>query len=43
MTETGPTVADVEDARRRIDGVARETPVYVSESFGPQNRREGWL
>ena len=43
MTETGPTVADVEDARRRIDGVARETPVYVSESFARMTGREVWL
>jgi threonine dehydratase len=28
-----PTVADVEDARARLAGVARETPVYPTETF----------
>ena len=32
-TETAPTVADIEEARKRIAGVARETPVYGSETF----------
>jgi threonine dehydratase len=32
-TETGPTHADIEEARRRIHGVARVTPVYSSETF----------
>jgi threonine dehydratase len=29
----GPTIADVETARERIAGVARETPLYPSETF----------
>jgi threonine dehydratase len=33
-TETAPpTLADIEEARRRLDGIARETPVYGSETF----------
>jgi threonine dehydratase len=32
-TGTAPTRADIEAARRRIDGVARVTPVYSSETF----------
>ncbi|MGH3078827.1 MAG: threonine ammonia-lyase [Gaiellaceae bacterium] len=30
---TGPTLADVEAARARLAGVARETPLYSSETF----------
>jgi threonine dehydratase len=33
-TETAPpTLADIEEARRRLEGIARETPVYGSETF----------
>jgi threonine dehydratase len=32
-TRTGPSLSDIHDARRRIDGVARVTPVYSSETF----------
>ena len=31
--ETAPTVRDVEAARERLDGIARVTPVYGSETF----------
>jgi threonine dehydratase len=37
-TETAPTLADIEEARRRLAGIARETPVYPSETF---SRRAG--
>ena len=37
-TETGPTLADIQEARRRLAGIARETPVYPSETF---SRRVG--
>jgi threonine dehydratase len=30
---TGPTLAEIEQARRRLEGVARLTPVYGSETF----------
>jgi threonine dehydratase len=32
-TETAPTLRDVEAARARLDGVARVTPVFRSETF----------
>ena len=32
-TGTGPAPADIEEARRRLEGVARVTPVYGSETF----------
>jgi threonine dehydratase len=33
-TETAPpTLADIEEARKRLVGIARETPVYGSETF----------
>jgi len=32
-TRTAPTLAEFEAARRRLDGVARVTPVYSSETF----------
>jgi threonine dehydratase len=37
-TETVPTLADIEAARARIAGIARETPVFSSETF---SRRAG--
>jgi threonine dehydratase len=42
-TRTPPTVADIEAARRRLDGVARVTPVYGSETFSRLAGREVWL
>ena len=32
-TETVPTLAEIRDARERLHGIARETPVFVSETF----------
>ena len=42
---TGPSVSDVHEARRRLDGVARVrvTPVYSSETFSRRCGREVWL
>jgi threonine dehydratase len=42
-TETAPTPADIRDARERIAGVARETPVYSSETFSRIAGRDVWL
>jgi len=42
-TRTAPTLADIRAARERIRGAARETPVYVSESFERMTGREVWL
>ena len=43
LTETAPTPADIRDARERIAGVARETPVYSSETFSQIAGRDVWL
>jgi threonine dehydratase len=40
MGMDAPTVADVEQARARIAGVARETPVFGSETFSRMAGRE---
>jgi threonine dehydratase len=32
-TETVPTLADIREARARLVGIARETPVFASETF----------
>jgi threonine dehydratase len=42
-TETAPTAADIREARERIAGVARETPVYSSETFSRMAGRDVWL
>jgi threonine dehydratase len=42
-TETAPTLADIEEARRRLVGIARETPVYGSETFSRRSGRDVWL
>jgi threonine dehydratase len=42
-TETAPTLADIEEARRRLAGVARATPVYSSETFSSRAGRDVWL
>jgi threonine dehydratase len=42
-TQTGPSVSDVHEARRRLEGVARVTPVYSSETFSRRCGREVWL
>jgi threonine dehydratase len=42
-TETAPKLTDFEEARRRLDGVARVTPVYPSETFSRRAGRQVWL
>ena len=40
-TETAPpTLADIEEARQRLVGIARETPVYSSETFSRMAGRD---
>jgi threonine dehydratase len=39
-TETAPTLPDIEAARARLDGVARVTPVYASETLSQLVGRE---
>src|SRR5918911_3537067 len=36
----GPTLAEIEAARARLDGIARVTPVYGSETFSRLTGRE---
>ncbi|HEU6443641.1 MAG TPA: threonine ammonia-lyase [Gaiellaceae bacterium] len=43
LTETAPTAADIRGARERISGIARETPVYSSETFSRIAGREIWF
>ena len=35
-TKTGPSLSDINEARSRLQGVARETPVYGSETLSRQ-------
>jgi threonine dehydratase len=42
-TRTAPTVRDIQEARDRIRGIARETPVYGSETLSRLCGREVWL
>ncbi len=40
---TAPTVADIEAARERLAGVARETPLYPTETFSRLTGRQVFL
>jgi threonine dehydratase len=42
-SDAAPTVADIEAARERLVGVARETPVYRSETFSRLSGRPTFL
>jgi threonine dehydratase len=42
-TTTGPTLAEIQGARQRLRGVARETPVISSETLGRLCGRLVWL
>jgi threonine dehydratase len=42
-TRTVPTVAEIQGARARIDGIARVTPVYGSGTLSRMCSREVWL
>jgi threonine dehydratase len=42
-TKTAPTIADIQEARARIEGIARVTPVYGSDTFSRLAGREVWL
>jgi threonine dehydratase len=43
-TRTAPTLADIHAARRRLEGIARVTPVYGSETFTKlAGGRDVWL
>ena len=40
---TAPTIADIEAARERLRGVARETPLYPTETFSRLSGRQVFL
>ena len=42
-TATGPTLAEIREAQRRLDGVARVTPVFSSETVARRCGRPVWL
>src|SRR4029078_2715025 len=42
-TAAGPTLAEIQAARERVHGLARETPVYSSETLGRRSGRQGFL
>jgi threonine dehydratase len=42
-TKTAPSLREIEEARARLDGVARVTPVYGSETLSRRIGREVWL
>ena len=42
-TQTAPTIRDIEEARGRLAGVARVTPVYGSKTLSRLAGREVWL
>ena len=42
-TETAPTLAEIREAQRRLDGVARLTPVFSSETVARLCGRPVWL
>jgi threonine dehydratase len=43
QTETAPTQADIQEARARLAGIARVTPVYHSGTFSRRAGRDVWL
>jgi threonine dehydratase len=38
--KTAPTLADIQAARQRLQGIAEETPIYLSETFSRRCGRE---
>jgi len=42
-TQTAPTLRDIEEARERLAGITRETPVYGSDTCSRLSGREVWL
>src|SRR5947199_6948975 len=38
--KTAPTLADVQEARQRLLGIAEQTPIYLSETFSRRSGRE---
>ena len=42
-TAAGPTLAEIQAARERVHGLARETPVISSETLGKRSGRKVFL
>ena len=42
-TQTSPTLAEIRDARERLEGIARSTPILSSETLGRLSGRPVWL
>jgi threonine dehydratase len=40
IQRTAPTLADIQEARGRLQGIAEETPIYLSETFSRRCGRE---
>jgi threonine dehydratase len=40
IQRTTPTLADIQEARTRLQGIAAETPIYPSETFSRRSGRE---
>jgi threonine dehydratase len=40
IQRTAPTLADIQEARQRLQGIAEETPIYLSETFSRRCGRE---
>jgi threonine dehydratase len=40
IQRTAPTLADIQEARQRLQGIAEETPIYPSETFSRRAGRE---
>jgi threonine dehydratase len=40
IQRTAPTLADVQEARTRLQGIAEQTPIYLSETFSRRAGRE---
>jgi threonine dehydratase len=40
IQRTAPTLADIQQARQRLQGIAEETPIYLSETFSRRCGRE---
>jgi threonine dehydratase len=40
IQRTAPTLADIQEAQQRLQGIAEETPIYLSETFSRRCGRE---
>ena len=40
IKQIAPTLADIQEARQRLQGIAENTPIYLSETFSRRSGRE---